>query len=145
MKKIITLFVCLIAFVGFSKADDDQPITVNQLPQKAQAFINQYFAKKEISLAKVEKDFWDKKYEVVFVNGDKLEFDKNGNWEEVNCNFSEVPADIIPKPIKENIAKMYPKAKVLKIDRDSRGYEVKLNNRIELEYNTEFQLIDIED
>lgn len=34
MKKLMTLAVCLFAFIGLTKADDDKPITVEQLPQK---------------------------------------------------------------------------------------------------------------
>ena len=52
---------------GLAKADDDRAITVDQLPQKAQEFIQKYFPKNEISLAKMEKDFWEKKYEVVVI------------------------------------------------------------------------------
>ena len=74
MKQIILLFACLFALQGLAKADDDRAITVDQLPQKAQEFIQKYFPKNEISLAKMEKDFWEKKYEVVFVNGEKAEF-----------------------------------------------------------------------
>ncbi len=38
----------------------------------------------------------------------------------------------------------YPQAKVLEIDRDARGYDVKLDNRLELEYNNNFELVDID-
>ena len=37
-----------------------------------------------------------------------------------------------------------PEAKILKIERDSKTYEVKLNNQLELEFNKAFQLIDID-
>ena len=84
MKQIILLFACLFALQGLAKADDDRAITVDQLPQKAQEFIQKYFPKNEISLAKMEKDFWEKKYEVVFVNGEKAEFLKDGSWEKVD-------------------------------------------------------------
>ena len=126
MKQIILLFACLFALQGLAKADDDRAITVDQLPQKAQEFIQKYFPKNEISLAKMEKDFWEKKYEVVFVNGEKAEFLKDGSWEKVD------------------VSKHYPEAKILKIERDSKTYEVKLNNQLELEFNKAFQLIDID-
>ena len=104
MKKLMTLAICLFAFIGITRADDDKPVTVDQLPQKAQAFIKQYFADKQVSLAKQERDFFDKSYEVMFVNGEKVEFDKNGEWKDVDCKFSEVPADIIPQAIRTHIA-----------------------------------------
>lgn len=145
MKQLITLTICLFTFIGITKADNDKPISVNELPQKAQQFIKQNFAGSEISFAKLEKDLLDKKYEVIFVNGNKIEFDKNGNWKEVDCKHTAVPAAIIPEQIKTVIAKQYPQAKVLKIDKDSRGYEVKLNNKLELKFNSTFQLVDIDD
>lgn len=145
MKQLITLTICLFTFIGITKADNDKPISVNELPQKAQQFIKQNFAGSEISFAKLEKDLLDKKYEVIFVNGNKIEFDKNGNWKEVDCKHTAVPEAIIPEQIKTVIAKQYPQAKVLKIDKDSRGYEVKLNNKLELKFNSTFQLVDIDD
>lgn len=144
MKQLMTLTVCLFALIGIAKADNDNPIQVNELPQKAQEFIKQNFPKNEVSYAKVEKEFMDKKFEVVFVNGDKVEFDKNGAWKEVDCKFSVVPDNIIPKQIKAHLNKQYPEAKILKIERDSKGYEVKLNNRLELKYTPTFQLREID-
>lgn len=145
MKKMITLTCCLLAFFSWAKADNDLPVTVNELPQKAQEFIKQYFPKQEVSFAKVEKDFWEKKYEIVFVSGEKIEFDKNGNWEEVKCKFSVVPNGIVPEKIREQLSKQFPDAKVLKIERDSKGYEVELDNKLEVKYNSSFQLTDIDD
>ena len=144
MKQIILLFACLFALQGLAKADDDRAITVDQLPQTAQEFIQKYFPKNEISLAKMEKDFWEKKYEVVFVNGEKAEFLKDGSWEKVDCKYSTVPTGIVPQAIKDYVSKHYPEAKILKIERDSKTYEVKLNNQLELEFNKAFQLIDID-
>ena len=83
-------------------------------------------------------------YEVVFVNGEKAEFLKDGSWEKVDCKYSTVPTGIVPQAIKDYVSKHYPEAKILKIERDSKTYEVKLNNQLELEFNKAFQLIDID-
>lgn len=144
MKQLITLTICMFALIGFAKADQDKPININELPQKAQEFIRQYFPKNEVSYAKMEKEFWDKKYEVVFVNGEKAEFDKNGAWKEVDCKFSAIPDAIIPKEIKTHLTKQYPQAKVIKIEKDSKGYEIKLDNKLELKYTTDFKLKEID-
>lgn len=145
MKKLITLSVCLFALLGLAKADNDKPISLNELPQKSQKFIKQYFPKNEISYAKMEKEVWDKKYEVVFVNGEKIEFDKKGDWKEIDCKFSAVPEALIPSAIKKHLAEQYPQAKVIQIERDSKGYDVKLNNKLELKYTPTFQLKEIDD
>lgn len=145
MKRLMTLTFCLFLLTNITKADNDKPVTLQELPQKAQEFIKQVFPKKEISYAKLEKDLWEKKYDVVFTNGEKVEFNKNGEWEEVDCKFSVVPNNIIPQPIQELLSKQYPQAKVLKIERDSKGYEVKLSNRLEIKFNQNFQIVDIDD
>lgn len=144
MKQFITLTICLFAFFSTTKADEDHPIQVNELPKKAQEFIKQYFSKNSISFAKIEKDFWDKNYDVVFVNGDKIEFDKNGTWENIDCKYSEVPTTIIPKPIINYLTQHYPNAKVIQIERNKHGYEIELNNKIEIKFNLNFQVTEID-
>ena len=44
MKKLLLLFVCLFTLQTIARADDDKPIQVSQMPQKAQQFIKQHFA-----------------------------------------------------------------------------------------------------
>lgn len=146
MKQLIALTVCLFTYFGIAKADNEKPIQFTQLPAKAQEFVKEHFADKEISLAKVETEFLDKKYQVVFVNGEKVEFDKKGDWTEVDCKFSLVPESIIPEQVKKDIERHFPKAgvKVRSIERDSRGYDVKLTNKYELEYNADLVLIDVD-
>lgn len=46
-------------------------------------------------MVKVESDFLQKSYDVIFIDGNKVEFDKKGNWIEVNCKFSVVLQGII--------------------------------------------------
>lgn len=144
MKKMMTLATCLLTLFACANTNDDKVIRVDELPQNAQTFIDQHFPKQQIALVKVDKDLLDKKYEVIFTNRNELEFNKNGEWKEVDCKYSEVPAAIIPQQIKESINMKYPQAKVLEIDRDARGYDVKLDNRLELEYNNNFELVDID-
>lgn len=141
MKRFFILTISLFSLLGTAKADDDKAITVNDLPHKAQNFIKKYFPKNTVSYAKMEKDLWDKKYGIVFVNGEKIEFDKDGEWEEVECKFSAVPDHIIPKAIKDYVTKQYPQAKILKIERDKKGYEIKLDNKLEIKFNSVFQVV----
>lgn len=145
MKKLLLLFACLFTLQSVVRADNDKPIQVNQLPQQAQQFIKQHFADSNIAMAKVESDWWDKSYDVIFTNGNKVEFDKKGNWKEVDCKYSSVPTGIIPAAILKHVTVTYPDAKVLKIDRNQRDYEVKLSNKWELKFDRQFNLIDIDD
>lgn len=145
MKKLLLVFVCLFTLQSVVRADNDKPIQVNQLPQQAQQFIKQHFADSSVAMAKVESDWLDRTYDVIFTNGNKVEFDKKGAWKEVDCKYSSVPAAIIPTAILKQITATYPSVKILKIDRDKKGYEVKLSNKWELKFDRQFNLIDIDD
>ena len=133
MKKLVFLLVCLFTLQTVARADDDKPIQVTQMPQPAQQFIKQHFADSKVALAKMESDFFYKSYEVIFTNGDK-----------VNCKYSSVPTAIIPAAIQKYVTTNYPDAKILKIERDKKDYEVKLSNRTELKFDLKFNLIDID-
>ena len=146
MKKIMILLALVFSFaVSDSYALNDKIISKNQLPAQAQSFLNENFAGSGISYAKLETDFFERSYEVMLSDGTKLEFTGKGNWKEVDCRYSEVPEAIIPAPVKKYISDNYKGSKVLKIERDSRGYDVKLSNRLELKFNKDFEIVDIDD
>ncbi|HJE87525.1 PepSY-like domain-containing protein [Rikenella microfusus] len=145
MKKILVLFVCLFSLQTVVRADNDRPITVAQLPAAAQQFIKKYFADVNVAFAKEEKDFFKTSYEVLFANGNKAEFNSSGEWSELDCKYTVVPAELVPAQIADYVKQYYAGANVLKIERGYADYEVKLSNRLELTFNKQFQLIDIDD
>ena len=90
MKKLMILTTILMALgISTACADNDKPIAVTQLPQKAQLFIKTHFPKAKVALAKLERDFLETRYEVVFTNGSKVEFLKDGDWKELNVNIRQ--------------------------------------------------------
>ena len=145
MKKIALLFISLFVISQIARADNDKPIQVSEMPQAAQQFIKSHFPNSSIAVAKVETDFFAKSYDVIFTNGDKVEFDKSGKWTNVDCEYSQVPLAVIPTQIKSYVSKQYPNAKVLKIElTDRKGYEVELNNGIEIKFDKNFKVIEID-
>lgn len=143
MKKLVFLLVCLFT-LHTAQADNDKPIQVSQMPQQAQVFVKQFFSNHKVALAKVESDFFDKSYEVVFTDGSKVGFDKKGNWKEVDCKHGFVPVSIVPAAIQSYVKANYPNTSIIKIDKDKKDYEVKLASRIELKFDMKFNLIDID-
>ena len=139
--KTIIVMVAMFAMSFNAKADHDQVISFNEMPQAAQALLKQYFADKVPLVVTVD---WDD-YTIVYDSGEKLEFDKEGNWKEINCRTSSVPTELIPEQIKTNIQSTFPGTIILKLDRNRCGYEVKLNNGLEVEFDPTFQVIDIDD
>ena len=141
MKKYLVLLVAALT-LGFSaKADHDKVINFNQLPANAQAMLKQHFGDRMPLIVTMD---WDD-YTIMYDSGEKVEFDKQGNWKDIDCRSSQVPTALIPEQIKANIRTSFPGTTILKLDRNRRGYEVKLNNGLEIEFNRQFQVIDIDD
>lgn len=145
MKKLVFLFACLFSITLNVSAGNDKPIQVTELPKVAQQFIQNHFGNQSVAMAKMETDFMDKSYDVIFTNGDKVEFNKKGQWKNVDCKHTQVPQAIIPMNIQKYVAKNYPDAKILKIEvTDRKGYDIDLNNGFDIEFDKKFRVIEID-
>ena len=145
MKKILFALVAIFTLgVSNVSADNDKLVSKSELPSKTQQFLDQYFANVKITYAKLERDLFDRSYEVVLADGTKLEFTSQGEWKDVDCRYEEVPAAIVPQPIREFVASTHPGEKILKIEKDRGYYEVKLSNRYELTFNKDYKIVDID-
>ena len=143
MKKLVVLFVSMLVLATTASAGNDKPIQVSQLPQTAQQFIKKYFGDRKVAFAKEESDF-RKSYEIAFKNGDKIEFDRKGEWTDIDCKYSAVPAGIVPAQIVAYIAENYPDSQVVQIEKDSRSTEVKLDNRMEIKFDKQYRVIEMD-
>ena len=146
MKKILLTLVAIFSVGVFAAlADNDKVINKNQLPAQAQSFLKAHFDGVELTYAKLERDVFERSYEVMLANGSKIEFSSKGNWEEIDCRYGEVPAAIVPEPIKEFVAKNYAGEKIVAIERHRNEIEVRLSNRLELTFDKNLNIIDIDD
>lgn len=147
MKKLLALLMVVTLTSAFVKASDDHPIAPEQLPNSVKLFLAEHFPNEEIALAKMEKEFWGREYKVYLVGGAKIEFGKNNEWKEVDCEFSEIPYKIIPQKIREFIMGNYPEQKIIQIekkDKKSKMYEVELGNSVEIVFDYKFNVVDID-
>ena len=145
MKKIIFVLASIMMTAGIASADNDRIIAFDQLPAKAREFVKQYFPSEKVSYVKEESDFMELSYEVVFAQGTKVEFSGQGEWKEVDCRYSTLNEKLVPAQIRDYVSKNFPDTKFVKIERGYRGYEVKLTNRLELTFDAEYHLVDIDD
>lgn len=143
LKKLFIAVACLIS-TEFAFADNERPITVNQLPKAAQQVLTKHFGNEKVSLAKYESGLIEKNYDVILANGTKLEFDRKGAWTEVDCKFSTVPTALIPQPIINYIKQNQAGSSVKKIEKDRGLIEVKLDNGVELTFNSKYKIVDID-
>lgn len=124
----------------------DRLITADKLPAAAQAFLAESFPGVDVSFAKAETEWFSTEYKVVMVDGMVVVFDGKGNWTDIDCKYgAEVPARLIPPQIAAYVAKHFPEARVLKLERDRRDYEVELDNGFEMKFDLDFRLIDLDD
>ena len=143
MKKIkCFLLIPMVMTMGLTMSadDDDRVITYDQLPQAAQTFLKQHFAKKVPLVVTADWDDFTIRYE----SGEKIEFDRSGNWKDIECYNSKVPTEAVPAQISSYISQNYPGKSIIKLERHRSVYEVKLNNGMEIEFNRNFQVIDVD-
>ena len=138
MKKIFVLLLGLMTLNVF--AANDRPVTFQQLPQKAQQFITTHFSGVEFLSATVDDD-----YEVYLANGTKVEFTLQGEWKEVKCPGSAVPAAIIPAAISKYVKANFPNSTIVKIDKKYSGYDIELNNDMELKFDKNGRFLSYDD
>ena len=131
----------MVAFTAC--AGNDRPAQLTDLPNAAQVFVKKHFTAEKPVLVTIDKEVTGNTYEVSFSSGNSVDFDRRGEWKEVECR-PEVPAAIVPAQILKLVQNNYPEAKIIKIDRDKRGYEVELSTRIELKFDKNCNLIEID-
>ena len=131
------ILAACVALVACSD-DKDEPITATSLPQQARNFISTYFS--DSKMLKAEKDVDDGvvTYDVTFTDGFELEFDADGQWLKVDApGYQTIPDGIAPQTIADYVSTNYPKAGINEISRVTYGYEVELNNNVELHFDSQ--------
>ena len=144
MKRILVTMVVMLMAVAAVMADN-RPISLDKLPHKAQTFLKQYFADSNVSLVTQDDDLVAKDYEVVLESGARIDFSPSGDWQEVEVRQGVVPASLVPTAIAAYVKRHYNTERVVRLERDRRNWEVKLSNGLELTFDKQYRLIDIDD
>lgn len=146
MKKILVTAALLFAGITVSRADNDRPITLEQLPAAAQTFLKTHFADLTLAYAVEDPKFVGSEYEVTYTDRTEVEFRPNGEWSSVERRYAAVPASVVPTQISDYVAKSsFPNQYIKKIERDAYTWEIELSNGIEIKFDREFRVIDIDD
>jgi hypothetical protein len=136
MKKLFLSLVIAMLAVTPMLADNDKMITREELPKKAQLFLTKHFAGVEVLYAKAERDMGIvTSYDVVLDGNMKVEFNRSGEWTNVDCEHSQVPNSILPQGVLDYVSTKFAKAYVVEIERGLMGYDVKLSNDLDLDFD----------
>lgn len=147
MKKILLTAALLFAGITASLADNNErPITLDKLPAPAQTFLKTHFADLTLAYAVEDPKVVGSEYEVIYTDRTEVDFRSNGEWSSVERKYAAVPASIVPAQISAYVAKSnFPNQSIRKIERNSYTWEIELSNGIEIEFDKDFRVIDIDD
>jgi hypothetical protein len=146
MKKILSIVVMALLAMQFVAAHEVVTKDETQLPLTARNFIRQHFTKPQISYIKIESELLKgKTYEVVLTGGTEIDFDGKGEWFEIDCKRSPVPASVIPQYVKDYVSENFKDNIITQIDRNRRGIEVELNNDLSLKFDKNGKLYMLDD
>ena len=135
MKKLCAFLILIFATIQLGFADDIISKDITKLPAKAQEFIAQNLADKQISYIKIDKNLSHKEYDLVFTDGTEVEFDKDGDWKDITSKAAPFPVKVIPQKIKEYLDQNYSNIAVEELEKTRRGYDVELVNDLTLRFD----------
>lgn len=143
VKSFIILFTAF-SLLGCNNNDDDQSISVSELPENVLSFVETHFPDAEIVSITIDPNDSRGYYEVKLSNNFDLDFDKNGFWTEVEGHGQKVPDAIIPEPILAYVETNYPDAFIEEISKKSDRYKVDLSTDIDLVFDLDGNFISID-
>ena len=141
MKKKIALFLALSVSGTCYMYGKEAKVTFEELPQKAQTFVNANFKEQPIKeIVKSTEEEIDT-YKVSLKNKTAIEFDQTGTWNEVKVKKGAIPNTLLPTTISEYIKNNYSSMPIKKVENDGYNIEVKLKNNMELDFNVDGELV----
>lgn len=147
MKKIVAWIGCMLLMVSVVCAKDRVTRDENQLPVGARDMIKTYFPGASVSYVKIDKNlFRTEGYDVRLSDGTELEFNPKGGWNEVSSGKTHaIPQKLIPESIQHYMQKNYANHRIIKIKHNRRGYELKLDNGLEVEFDNMGKFLRLDD
>ena len=143
MKKYFS--VVLIALCSLTACAKEQVIPFDQVPEPAKAIVAAHFDASQIAYVTLDKGLLDAEYDVKFNDGRSLEFNKAGELLKVDCKQTEVPAALIPEVVRAYVKANFPNAFITEWSKDDRRWKAELNSGLELEFNSKYEFIRIDD
>ena len=134
MKK--ALMTALMAALAMAGLFADRIVPVDTIPQAAKELIAERFPGRKAQFAKADFNEWD----VQLDDGTEIEFTGGGEWKEIKC-YAGVPAGVLPQPIADYVSQSYPDVPILKAEKERRGYELQLANRVKMRFDADGRLL----
>jgi len=145
-KKITGALVLIFLLAGGFVFAQDKAINGNQLPKTAKNFLYTHFKDIAIGSAIEDREIYGvDEYQAYLANGIKVEFDRNGNWKEVDGKHQKIPYGFIPASIRNYTARNFPNTYIVKIEKERWSYKAELSNGLDLEFDRKGNFKKIDD
>ena len=145
MKNKIT-FASLIALMAIMFCScSDVNVAPGEVPGQIQIFVQQNFPGQNITFAQKDWSFFAYEYDVTLADGTHIEFNRNNEWTKIESVASGVPVALLPAPIATYLNTNNPGVAIKKIDIDNGEIEVELANDLELKFNEQGALMEMDD
>ncbi|MDO4320849.1 MAG: PepSY-like domain-containing protein [Bacteroidales bacterium] len=149
MKKLLFLLIAVIISTASAHAFiDSYSINRDKLPEEAQQMLTEYFPKAKVSLIKIDRHLLKKTdFDVRLTNGTTIEFTNKGKWTSVDCGSKAVPESLVPKTIRNYVAKNFSGVAIVSIRKRNAGYDIGLSDQVMLRFNLlgQFKGVSMED
>lgn len=141
LKIMPLLMIAVVATAAASCSDKDEPIDPSKLPQKAQTFISTYYPSATIVTSKKDGN----EYDVLLDEGTNIEFDKSGEWKDVDATVGmTIASGFYPAGIDAYVSANYPGTGINEISKEKHGYDVELLTGLDLRFNTAGEFLGID-
>ena len=146
MKKAFIIFVTLFICGLSSRAEDiHRIITFEGLPVKAQEFVTSYFSEQNLLFVRMEIELTKTEYTVRFENGMEIEFNSNGDWDEVESHAECLPTGFLNENILNYLNQHFPNCCIHEIAKSRHKYEIELANGLEIIFNKNGEFLRYDD
>lgn len=144
MKHYAMIAAALVAGVLLFTECASMRIPYRRLPAKAKAFIETYFPAERCVYAERDRDDGRREYEVKLSDGTEIDFHATGDWKKVECEYSFVPAGIVPQTITEDLARRFPGGRITEAERETGGYKITTEGGTKAVYSSNGTFIRVE-
>lgn len=145
MKKYLFIAIAAMCSIFFACADNDRIITFDQIPETAKATVQKYLGAENIAFVKLDDELFGDKYEVRFMDGKEMVFEKDGELRKVDYQFEAVPDELVPATVREQINASFPNTFIVEWGKDDWGWKAELNNKLDVKFSRSLQLEGIDD
>ncbi len=115
---------------------NNETVQRENLPEPVKSFVDQYYAGTGVAHYELKTiPAMGDRYEVKMNNGAEIDFNMDGNWEEIT-DGQGVPDALVPQNILSYVQQNYQGIKIKSIDKDNNKIKVDLLNDIDLEFDS---------